>query len=67
MRLASVVLLVAVAGCGASLSEVRAEVKRTSQALSDCRDEARVAFFVDRKTEAEALAIYEACKKRNGL
>lgn len=67
MRLASVVLLACVVGCGASLADARADAKATSEKLSACRDEARAAFFIDGKSEREALEVYEQCKRRHGL
>ena len=55
------------AGCGANLSDVAKDVKSDGETLKQCRAEARGAFFIDGKTEQEALAVYERCKKDGGL
>lgn len=35
--------------------------------LSKCRGDARAAYYIDRKTVEESLAVYEDCKRREGL
>lgn len=58
-----------VAGCGSTFAELEKAAKDgdVSAKLALCRGEARAAFYVEQKTEAESLARYEACKKREGL
>ncbi len=57
------------AGCGPSFAEIEkaAAGGDVSAKLAKCRAEARAAFYAEQKTAAEAEAINEACKKREGL
>lgn len=58
----------ALTGCGVSLKEIEAEVLGpVPSQLSECRSQARAAYYDDKKTKEEALEVYATCKKRAGL
>jgi hypothetical protein len=67
--LATLALAVMVAGCSSSYQELETAIAGgdVSGALAKCRDEARTAYYVDKKSKDDALAIYEACKVREGV
>ena len=52
----------ALAGCGTFL-----EAKDPQSILDKCAGEARAEYYVGQSTVEEALAVFEACKKREGL
>ncbi len=49
-------------GCGTFL-----EAKDPTSILEKCAGEARAEYLVGEKTVEEAMAVFEACKKREGL
>ena len=67
--LATFVLAAALVGCGPSFSEIETAIAgdAVSEKLATCRDEARTAYYVEKRSKDEALARYEACKQREGL
>ncbi len=54
-----VLFCLALVGCGAALSDLAQDGNASK--LTECRTEARTAFYADRKTVEESLAIYDAC------
>lgn len=38
-----------------------------AEKLAKCRGETRAAYYVGQKSVEESLAVYEACKRREGL
>lgn len=70
MKIATVIVLaLASAACGPSFETIEkaAAGGDVSAKLTKCRAEAREAYYVAHKTEAESLAAYEACKRREGV
>lgn len=67
--LATFILAAALVGCGPSFSEIETAIAgdAVSEKLATCRDEARTAYYVEKRSKDEALARYEACKQREGL
>lgn len=59
-------LALAIAGCGSTFAELEDAAKHGDDdaKLKLCRADARAAFYVDGKTEKEALAIFDACTAR---
>jgi hypothetical protein len=43
------------------------EIETVGAKLAKCRGEARTAYYVDHKSEPEAWAVYEGCKRREGV
>jgi len=67
--LACIALTLVLSGCGPSFSEIdkAASGGDTSAKLRKCNSEARAAYYVANKSADEAMAIHDACKKREGL
>lgn len=67
--LVAALVAVCIAGCGASFEELEkaAGAGDIGAKTALCRGEMRAAFYVGQKSEAESLAVYDACIKREGL
>ena len=67
--LSALAIVAMLAGCGPSAAAIESAAAGgdVSAQLAKCRAEARSAYYVEKKSEAEALAVYEACKKREGV
>ncbi|MBX3218930.1 MAG: hypothetical protein KF795_00340 [Labilithrix sp.] len=67
--LAAVALAAVLVGCGPSFSEIETAIAgdAVSEKLAKCRDEARTAYYAEKKSKDDALARYESCKQREGL
>lgn len=65
-----VLALALACGCRTTLADIE-DAATASEVVADklhkCRNEARDAFYVEHKSEKAALAVYDACKKREGL
>lgn len=56
-------------GCklAGDVNTAHAEAEKDAAKLRECRSEARSAYYVALRSVEESLAVYEACKRRQGL
>lgn len=67
-QVSAIVVLLAAASC-ATFKDIEDAANDGSvpAKLRVCRAEARAAFYVGQRSAAESMAVYDACKKREGL